>query len=138
MANISSQGTTIGIGDAASPEVYTTIPQVTSMSGPDGSASEIDVTNLSSTAKEFILGLKDEGSISLDLIFDERNVQHALLRTRFGSGAVGNFQIADAGTPTKYYTFPAFVSALSMSSGVDEVQRASVNLRISSAIVITP
>ena len=62
MGNITSQGTTIGIGDAASREIFTTIPQVTSMSGPDGSATEINVTNLSSTAQEFILGLKDEGS----------------------------------------------------------------------------
>jgi hypothetical protein len=137
MSNITSQGTTISIFGATSPE-YTVIPQVTNLSGPDGSASEIDVTNLSSTAKEFILGLKDEGSISMDIIWDERLTNHALLRTKFASGVSTSFQIADAGTPTKYYTFPAFVSTLSMSSGVDEVQRASVNLRISSAIVITP
>jgi hypothetical protein len=137
VGNITSQGTTISMLGVGSPE-YTVISQVTSLSGPDGSASEIDVTNLSSTAKEFLLGLKDEGSISMDVIWDERDTQHAALRTLFGSGAVSTFQIADAGTPTKYYTFPAFVSTLSMSSGVDEVQRASVNLRISSAIVITP
>ena len=82
MGNITSQGTTIGIGDGASPEVYTSIPQVTSIGGPDGSASEINVTNLSSTAQEFILGLKDEGSISLDLVFDERDTTHSLLRTK--------------------------------------------------------
>lgn len=136
MGNITSQGTTIGIGDGASPEVYTSISQVTNMSGPDGSSSEIDVTNLSSTAKEFILGLKDEGSISLDIVWDERDTQHALLRTRFGDGASTNFRITDAGSPQKTYTFPAFVQGLSMSMGVDEVQRASVNLRVSSAIVI--
>ena len=136
MGNITSQGTTIGIGDAASPEVYTSISQVTSMSGPDGSTTEINVTNLSSTAQTFILGLKDEGSLSLDIIWDERDTQHALLRTKFGSGVSANYRITDAGSPQKTYTFPAYVQGLSMSSGVDEVQRATVNLRISSAIVI--
>ena len=136
MGNITSQGTTIGIGDAASPELYPAIPQVTSMSGPDGSSSDIDVTNLSSTAKEFLLGLKDEGSISLDIVWDERDTTHANLRTLFGSGASNNYRITDAGSPQKTYTFPAFVQGLSMSTGVDEVQRASVNLRISSAIVV--
>ena len=136
MGNITSQGTTIGIGDGASPEVYTSISQVTTMSGPDGSASEINVTNLSSTAQEFILGLKDEGSINLDCVWDERNVQHALLRTKFASGVSTNYRITDAGSPQATYTFPAFVQGLSMSTGVDEVQRASVNLRISSAIVV--
>ena len=137
MGNITSQGTTIGIGDGASPEVYTTIPQVTSLSGPDGSASEINVTNLSSTAQEFILGLKDEGSISLDIIWDERDTTHTLLRTTFASGASTNFRITDAGSPQALYDFPAFVQGLSMSSGVDEVQRATVNLRVSSAIVVS-
>ena len=136
MGNITSQGTTIGIGDAASPEVYTTIAQVTSMSGPDGSATEINVTNLSSTAQTFILGLKDEGSLSLDIIWDERDTTHSMLRTKFGNGASASYRITDAGSPAKTYTFPAYVQGLSMSSGVDEVQRATVNLRISSAIII--
>jgi hypothetical protein len=137
MSNITSQGTTVAIFDVSTSPEYTDIPQVTSMSGPDGSASEIDVTNLSSTAKEFILGLKDEGSIQLSMIWDERLTNHALLRTKFGSGVSTSFRITDAGSPQKIYTFPAFVSTLSMSTGVDEVQRADVNLRISSAIVIT-
>ena len=136
MANITSQGTTLGIGNAASPEVYASITQITNLSGPDGSSTEITVTNLSSTAAEFVLGLKDEGSIGADIIFDERNTQHALLRTRFNSGAINNFRITDAGSPQVTYTFAAYVQGLSMTMGVDEVQRASVNLRISGAITV--
>ena len=137
MANITSQGTTIGIGDAASPEVYTSISQITAISGPDGSASEVIVTNLSSTAVEVVLGLKDEGNIQLSIVWDERDVEHTLLRDRFSDGAITNYRITDAGSPMKLYTFPARVSALSMSSAVDEVQRAEVTLRTTSAIVIT-
>ena len=136
MANITSQGTILAVSNLASPEVYSTITQVTNLSGPDGSSTEITVTNLSSTAAEFVLGLKDEGSISVDLIWDERLTTHALLRTKFNAGSVCNYRITDAGSPQKTYTFAAYVQGLSMTSGVDEVQRASVNLRISGAITV--
>lgn len=67
---LESQGMTIARGDGATPtEVFTTIPEVKSISGPDGSANEIDVTDLSSSAKEFRMGLQDEGNITLDMMF---------------------------------------------------------------------
>ena len=50
---LESQGMAIKRGDGASPEVFTTIPEVRSINGPDGSASEIDVSDLSSTSREF-------------------------------------------------------------------------------------
>ena len=57
MANLKSQGCGIRIFDTtASPNAYAEIGQVISISGPDGSASEIDVTNLASSAKEFVIG----------------------------------------------------------------------------------
>ena len=54
MANLKSQGCTISYGDGASPQVMTAIGQVISINGPTGTTGEIDVTNLSSSAKEFI------------------------------------------------------------------------------------
>ena len=137
MGNITSQGTVIQRQDTvASPIAYVTIPQVTNISGPDGSSTEITVTNLSSTAAEFILGLKDEGSINMDVIWDERDAVHAYIRADFDAGTSSLYQIVDAGSPQKTYSFTAFTQGLSMTSGVDEVQRASVNLRISGAITV--
>ena len=54
---LESQGMTIARGDGASPESFTTIPEVRAISGPDGSANQIDTTDLSSSAKEFRMGL---------------------------------------------------------------------------------
>ena len=138
MANISSQGTVISRQDTTvSPIVFVAIPQVTNISGPDGSSTEITVTNLSSTAAEFVLGLKDEGSIGLDCIFDERNAVHAGLRTDFNAGTLRAFTIVDSDVAPKTYSFNAYVQGLSMTMGVDEVQRATINLRVSGAITIT-
>jgi len=136
MSSISSQGTLFQIGDGASPNVFTTIPQVTNLNGPDGSSTEINTTSLSSTAHEFILGLKDEGSVSADMIWDERDTQHSALRTLFSNGTSQTFRITDSGSPLVTYTFLAYVQQLSVTMGVDEVNRATVNFRISGSMEV--
>lgn len=129
-----SQGMTIGIGDGASPEVYTSITEVTNISGPGGGASEIDTTDLNSTAKEFRLGLVDNGSITLSLNFIPANVQHALLRTKSISGVSTNFRLTFTDSPATLWTFAAFVQELSIENGVDGVTTGSVTLRITGSI----
>ena len=129
-----SQGMTIGIGDGASPEVYTTINEINTISGPGGSASEIDVTDLNSTAKEFRLGLSDSGTITLALNYIPANVQHALLRSRWVDGVITNFRITFTDSPNTLWTFAAFVQELSVENGVDAVTTGSVTLRVSGSI----
>lgn len=131
---LQSQGMTIAVSDAASPEVYTTIANVSSISGPGGSASEIDVTDLSSTAKEFRLGLQDEGEVSLEMQYVPANVQHALLRTLRTGGTSRNFRITFTDSPQTTWTFLAFVKSFSVSNAVDAVTTVSVSLRVSGAI----
>ena len=131
---LSSQGMTIGIGDAASPEVFTDITEVKGIDGPGGQANEIDVTDLSSTAKEFVLGLQDEGDITLDINYLPADTQHALLRARRASGAIGNFQIAFTDSPVTTWTFAALVKGFSISNAVDGITGASVVLRVSGTI----
>ena len=95
MANLKSQGCEIYKGDDASPQVYTVIGQIISISGPDGSTGEIDVTNLSSTAKEFIPSLPDFGTTTLDAVWDHATTtnQHAALWTDFSDQVTGHYQI---------------------------------------------
>jgi hypothetical protein len=131
---LQSQGMTLGIGDAASPEVYTTITNVNSMSGPGGSATEIDVTDLSSSAKEFRLGLQDEGEVTAEIQYVPADVQHALLRATRAAGTSKNFRITFTDSPQTTWTFTAFVKTFSISNAVDGVTTASVALRISGSI----
>lgn len=129
-----SQGMTIGIGDEASPEVYTTIEEVDSIGGPDGESSEIPVTDLSSTAVEIRQGLKDNGIVALALNYIPANTQHALLRTLSISGAQRNFRIAFTDSPQTLWTFAAFVKGVPISNEVDGVTRATINLRVTGSI----
>lgn len=131
---LESQGMEIKRGDGASPEVFTTIPEVRSINGPDGSASEIDVSDLSSTSREFRMGLQDEGSITLDMMFIPGNTVHAGLRTDRANRTLRNFQLVFTDSPATTWSFAAYVQGLSVSNDLDAVTTASVTLRISGSI----
>lgn len=140
MAFIETQGTQLQLNDEASPNVFTLIPKITNISGfGSGGRTEIDTTSLDSTAKEFQMGLKDNGSLTLDIVWDERLANHAALRTAFDATpqVTKNFQIVDTGSPQKTYNFNAYVQSIPIDWTGDEVVRAGVTLRISGDPVIT-
>jgi hypothetical protein len=139
MANLKSQGCGIRIYDTTvSPNAYNEIGQVMSISGPDGSVTEIDVTNLSSSAKEFIIGLPDEGSVSLEVSWDHASAtaQHDTLWTARANATEENIQIFLTDSPNTTLTFQAFVTTYSISLGVDDKVAATIGLRITGAVTI--
>src|SRR4051812_10309415 len=77
---IESQGVKMYVSDGGSPTSYSAIGNITSIKGPGGSAAAIDVTTLTSVAKEKITGLPDEGQVPGDLNSDPDNTQHPQLR----------------------------------------------------------
>lgn len=131
---LESQGMTIKRGDGASPEVFTIIPEVRSITGPDGSATEIDVTDLSSSAKEFRMGLQDNGSITLDMMYIPANTVHAGLRTDRQNRTLRNFQLLFTDSPATTWSFSAYVQGFSVTNEVDSTTNASITLRISGTI----
>ena len=135
MAALKSQGTTVGICLAAtSPLVFATISQVVSFSGPDGSASEIDITALDSAAKEFIMGLPDEGSISLECIHDPDDTTHETLRSARASQALVEVLITLTNSPATTYQMQAYCMGFTLSAGVDDKVGATYSLRITGAV----
>ena len=131
---LDSQGVTLSYGSGASPQVWTAIPEISNIQGPGGQANEIDVTDLDSTAKEFRMGLQDEGSITLDMFYIPSNTAHAALRTARANQTLTTFRLIFTGSPTNSWTFDAFVLGFEISNSVDDVTKASVTLRVSGAV----
>jgi hypothetical protein len=129
---IDTSGKTITAAGTATSATFTGIINVRSFSGFDGAASEIDVTNLASVAKEFVLGLVDSGQFTFEIDYDSDNSGHVALRSKQVSGVLSNFKLSlpDA----TVITFNAYVKKFSLAGGVDAVVRSSVDLRISGAI----
>lgn len=133
MANLKSQGCSIYIV-GVSPEVQ--IGQVVGINGPTASTGEIDVTNLSSTAKEFVPSLPDYGTVSLDVVFDyaTTTTQHAAIMTDFANQTTAQYQIRFSDSPQTTATFNAFPNEYPVSIAVDDKVGATIGLRVTSAV----
>lgn len=131
---IEAQGIVISRGTGSGPITYTAIPEIKSFSGPGGSASVIDVTDLASLAKEKRMGLADEGQLQLTINYIPDNTVHAALRADRAARSKVPFQITFTDTGVTVWTFEAFVTGFSVSGAVDGVVEAQVSLEITGAI----
>jgi hypothetical protein len=69
-ANINAAGyTAYASGGTLAPLVYSSFCELTGANQQDGTADEIEVTTICSTAKEFEQGLADSGTLTLDFNF---------------------------------------------------------------------
>lgn len=127
---ITTQGTTLKIGNGASPEVFTAIPQIVSIDGPSSSNEEIDVTHLGSVKREYTAAIPDAGELNCEIEWDERDTVHAGLRTKFSAATTHNFQLVDAGSPMKTASFSGFIKSLPQTYNIDDVVRSSMVIRI--------
>lgn len=114
-------------GGSATPQTMTDVGEVTSFGGFDGEASEIDATHLRSTAKEFMLGLKDQGGarLGVNIVTD---TGQAKLRSLRASAAVGYFLVTYSDATVT--AFQALVKSFSLDDLTpDSVRKGTVNLR---------
>jgi predicted secreted protein len=135
---LESQGMLLKIGNGLSSETFATIKEIKTFSGPGGSATVIDVSDLSSAAREKRMGLNDEGQLSFTINYIPADTQHALLRTQRASRELTSFQLVFTDTGNTTWEFEAYVNGFSVSGAVDGVVEAQVTLEISGAITETP
>ena len=130
---INSQGTTFTFNDGTSAQV---VGGISGYSGFDGESSEIDVTTLSSTAKEYIVGLEDFGTFTLEIAqSDVSDVGQAALRAAKTSREVRECVLTL--TDGSIYTFNASVKSFTLNGEVDGADKSTVALRITGAPVLT-
>ena len=126
---IETQGFLVEIGNSDSPLTYTEIKEVKNFTAFDGAAAEIDVTNLQSTAKEFRMGLQDNGNFNMDLNYLPGDPGQDLVRAAKASRVIQDFQLTFSDLSTA--TFQGFVTTAPRSGGVDAVVDTSFTIRIS-------
>lgn len=125
-------GVAFTTGGAATPVTYTPVANIKDFSGFDGSASELDKTNLSSTAKEFGLGLVDPGQFSMNVDQDNSDAGQIAMRAKQASGQISNFKLV---LPNgNVASFTGFVKKFGTQGGVDALVKSAVDIRISGAI----
>ncbi len=131
-AGILGKGTVIGKGDAASPEVFTTIANVGSITGPTTSSELIDVTNqdTSGSYRQYIAGLIDGGEVSFTLNFDPALAGHQAIFTDLEDQSVDNYQITFSDAATTKCVFPGVVTGAESTAPIDGALQLSVTIKV--------
>lgn len=131
MAVLNAQGATLSIDDAGGTPVL--IECISSFSGFDGQASDIDVTCLTSTAKEWRQGLQDFGQFSVDLMRDPNDPGQAELDAAKNAQATRTFILTlESGDVA---TFEGYVKSLTTAGGVDAVLTGTATIKVSGTVV---
>ena len=121
---------------------YLQVGYIRSFNGPSGNANVIDITHLGSTAKEKLIGLRDEGQLSFDVLFEaaDTTVLHqALMRDR-AARTLRRFDMkftdggSSVGDMPSGVTFRGYVSGFSITGSVDNAITGNVTVEITSAL----
>jgi hypothetical protein len=123
-------GSSLKLGDGASPEVFTKIAEVLRVGAIGQSAAEIDVTSLDSTAKEYIAALPDGETVSITMNFVGGTQQNAL---RDGVRTTKNF-VMEFSDNTKATFSMVILGFLRDETSPESQLTASVNGRITGPI----
>jgi hypothetical protein len=134
MATLESQGATLAISVGTSPTSFTTIANVIDVSGPGGSASVIDITNLASVAREKRMGLPDEGQVTFNVQLDPDNATHQAVRDARKNRTECQFRVTLTDSTPTTLTFNGFVLNFSVSLAVDDVVKASITIEVNGAV----
>lgn len=130
---IDTTGKTITAGaGTATPSAWVKVGNCKTFSGFDGKSSEIDVTDLDSDAKEFLVGLPDFGSFQISLNWKNTDPGQAKLFALYEAQNAGAMKLVLPNGRTA--TFQAFVTEFPISAGVDQTVQTTVTLRITGPV----
>lgn len=125
-----ADGTTIARGDGASPEVFTVIGQISSITPIGQTRSLIDVTNLASSAREYKKAIKDGQEINLTIQYDPDDTGHSGLRTDLNAEVARNYRITLTNSPATTITFAALCTNWSVTNvSIDQVLTLECTLK---------
>jgi hypothetical protein len=129
--------TTYTSGGTATPVTWTEILQIKDFKPSGAVASEIDVTDLKSTAKEFKTGLVDSGSLSMSIFPLTTDPGQIAVKAKHAASTIGSFKLT--APDAKVYTFSAFVKNFPVmpDTAVDGVQTGSIDLRVSGSVTVS-
>lgn len=132
---IAAYGTLLKMGDGGGPEVFTTVAEVTDISGPGLSLDTVDVTSHDSTDawREFIATLKDAGEVTFDINYVPTNATHGAttgLLKALDMRTKKNWRLVFPDTGATTWNFSGFVTGFEPGEPVDDALTASVTIKL--------
>lgn len=140
---VNAFGTLLQRGNGAGSEVFTTVAEVTNITGPALSLEMIEVTNHTSTSgwKERIGGLLDAGEVGFEINFlPASGTGHGYnqgLITDIANRTKRNFKIVFPDTNSTTWQFAGFVTKFSPKAPVNAQLSATVSIQITGVPSLT-
>lgn len=134
---ITARTVTATAGGTDGAEVFTTIAEVKSISGPNMRAGVTDVTNMDSASntREFLSTLIDPGDVSFQVNLLPGNAQQTGLRSDLTNRTRRNFQLVLTSSPAVTVAFGGFVTGFDITSQMEEALLAAVTIKVTSVPV---
>lgn len=132
-----SQGCKVFWSASTSQSTAQQVNGVTDFSGPGGAAAVIDITHLGSTAKEKLIGLRDEGQLTLTLNYDPTDAGQAALVTDRAARNLRKALIKFTDAATHCAVFDAYCQQFQVQGAVDNKIVANAVLEITNAVTYT-
>lgn len=133
-----ASGTLLKIGDAASSENFTTVPEVTKIAGPDIKFDLLDATSHDlggGVFREFIPGLADGDMISFDCHWRPANAVHKGIRVDQYARTKRNFQLVFPDTSDNTVLSSTYIQSFAPKADVGQILEGSGKLKITGAPV---
>jgi hypothetical protein len=137
-----SQGSKLYIATELSPTSWVEVKGIKSFDGPGGQATVIDASDLSSTFREKLMGLADEGQITFggnyissdpgqaECLEARENRERRQFRMDIPAAAV-----SPATNPAESWYFFGFVLGFNIAGGVDNLIEANITVEVDGAVV---
>lgn len=127
-----ANGTLLKIGDGASPEAFTTVPEVTRLSGPSIRFDLLDVTSHDTVGffREYIPGLADGDKIAATINWRPSNTIHKNIRIDSYARTSRNFKVVFPDTSDNTVACSTYVESQMPKADVGTVLTADISLKI--------
>jgi hypothetical protein len=112
----------------------TEVAEISGFNGPDGEATEIDVTHLRSVAHEYLQGLPNEGNITFTGFLNPSDTAQAGLRTDRDAQVANSYSLTLTNTPPTVLSFSAFVKQFALAGAPDGAITLNLSMRITGAV----
>lgn len=123
-------------GGTAGVEEFTTIAEVTNISGPGRSLETIDATHMESTDayREYLPSLKDGGELNFDLNYLPADANQLGLSEDMENRIRRNFRIVWTDVANSTDQFSGYVTSFEPSAQIDDKLSASCTIKVTGAI----
>ncbi len=122
-------GTTIEVETAAGSDTFTELGEITSVTPPEDTVDQIDVTHMGSPGRrrEYISGLIDGGEGSFDLNWVPGAATHDFIVAWQAAGDTRDLRITYPNNARE--TFPAFPTGFSRTAPVDDKMTGTLTVK---------